>query len=130
MSSQDQKLMIPLITRNEFIYKTLNPDAADNPYDSVLRYDTNLGAELPMASRPCLPDHLCCSICKELCMQAVKLSCCNSQVLTSSVQSVIKPDEYTFLINSTYILIATNLTVTLLFLSNPYFSLSASNLPV
>ena len=84
-SAKDQKLMIQLITRNEFIYKTSNPTAADNPYDSVLKYDKMMvgmmvGAELPMMQKPSLPDHLCCSICKELCMRAVRLNCCNSQV--------------------------------------------------
>ena len=80
MSAQDQKLMIPLITRNELIYKTLNPDSTDNPYDSVVRYTASLGPELPVAARPCLPDNLCCSLCKELCMRAIRLQCCNSQV--------------------------------------------------
>ena len=94
MSTQDQKLMIPLITRNEFIYKTLNPDASDNPYDSVVRYSSSLGPivsyssslgpELPVASRPCLPENLCCSLCKELCMRAIRVHCCNSQVLTQA----------------------------------------------
>ena len=30
-------LMVPLITRKEFIYKTLRPEAKDNPYNPVLK---------------------------------------------------------------------------------------------
>merc|ERR1712062_600268 len=30
-------LTIPLITRREFIYRTINPSAKDNPYNAVLR---------------------------------------------------------------------------------------------
>ena len=31
------KVMVPLITRKEFIYKTMRPDAKDNPYNPVLK---------------------------------------------------------------------------------------------
>ena len=51
LSSQDQKLTIPL-----------NPTAADNPYDSVLRYNLNLGAathgQQALFTRPPLLQHL------------------------------------------------------------------------
>ena len=30
-------LLVPLITRKEFIYKTCRPDSEDNPYDPVLK---------------------------------------------------------------------------------------------
>ena len=30
-------LLVPLITRKEFIYKTGRPDSEDNPYDPVLK---------------------------------------------------------------------------------------------
>ena len=30
-------VLIPLITRREFIYRTLRPNAKDNPYNAVLR---------------------------------------------------------------------------------------------
>lgn len=30
-------IMVPLITRKEFIYRTSKPDAKDNPYNAVLK---------------------------------------------------------------------------------------------
>ena len=30
-------IMVPLITRKEFIYRTGRPDATDNPYNAVLK---------------------------------------------------------------------------------------------
>merc|ERR1712241_35829 len=36
-SNNDDMVVIPLITRHEFIYRTLHPNAKDNPYNAVLK---------------------------------------------------------------------------------------------
>ena len=36
-SKGKEMLLVPLITRKEFIYKTARPDSEDNPYDPVLK---------------------------------------------------------------------------------------------
>ena len=36
-ANKSDMITIPLITRREFIYRTLHPNAKDNPYNSVLR---------------------------------------------------------------------------------------------
>ena len=42
-------LMVPLITRKEFIYKTMRPDAADNPYNPVLKGYVSRGRDEEVA---------------------------------------------------------------------------------
>ena len=36
-AKSDKMVVIPLITRREFMYKTLYPSAKDNPYNAVLK---------------------------------------------------------------------------------------------